>query len=425
MPDRITQNQIALLAPEASFGVKPSAGAFRDLALMTIERTAMMDAKSYRNQGRRFKAATRINKDFVDGKSSGDASFTELIYPFSSHWGIITPTAVASANVAKDWKFPIPMSGAITPQTYWMQFGDAVRADEWGGTVFSGTTLKGTREGVTAESPFFGQSLQDNATLSAAPTLLPATQIMGKHWQIFRDPSAGALGSTLLTRAADWELAYTGGFTPWFAGNRASATYTTPVDREPKTQFQITLEADTNGMTGLSDARAGNVEYFRVFAQGDPVEAQATLTITGTPTGGSFTLTVNGQTTAPIAYNAVASAVQSALQALTSVGTNATCAGGPLPGTPVTITFSGPLALGPVITHTDSFTGGTAPAAAVGAYTFFNQQLTCDLAASIMGDIKYGDSDGIYAVTYVMEMVEDLLWGNAGLVTVRNGRSAL
>lgn len=84
------------------------------------------------------------------------------------------------------------------------------------------------------------------------------------------------------------------------------------------------------------------VDNFTLTAQ--PSEVQL-LTITGSPTGGTFTLTFNGQTTAGIAYNAAAAAVQTALQALTNVGTgNLTCSGGPLPGSTVTFTFAGALA---------------------------------------------------------------------------------
>jgi hypothetical protein len=93
-----------------------------------------------------------------------------------------------------------------------------------------------------------------------------------------------------------------------------------------------------------------------------------TVTISGTPTGGTFTLTFNGSTTGPIAYNAVASAVQTAFTQLPSVGTgNATAAGGPLPGAPVTITFAGTLSTGVQndITAASSLTGGTTPAVTV------------------------------------------------------------
>lgn len=100
-----------------------------------------------------------------------------------------------------------------------------------------------------------------------------------------------------------------------------------------------------------------------------------TLTVTGTPTGGTFRLSFKGIKTAPIAHNANSATVQAALEALISVGTgNVTCGGGALPGTPVTITFASALAAGPqplVIFETadNLFTGGTSPTGAVASTT--------------------------------------------------------
>lgn len=99
-----------------------------------------------------------------------------------------------------------------------------------------------------------------------------------------------------------------------------------------------------------------------------PNEVQA-VTITGTPTGGTFTLTLDGETTAAIAYNAAAAAVQTALEGLSNVQAGAVVvAGGPGPTTPYTVTFSGTQYQGsnvPQMTATSSLTGGTAPAVAV------------------------------------------------------------
>lgn len=93
-----------------------------------------------------------------------------------------------------------------------------------------------------------------------------------------------------------------------------------------------------------------------------------TVSITGTPTGGTFALGFDDQITAPIAYNAAASAVQTALQSLSSIGTKVTCSGGPLPGTAVTCTFSGSLITQTVPLLSQSgggLTGGTSPAVVV------------------------------------------------------------
>jgi hypothetical protein len=92
------------------------------------------------------------------------------------------------------------------------------------------------------------------------------------------------------------------------------------------------------------------------------------ISITGAPTGGSFTLSALGQITAPIASSATAAGVQSALSALSRVGANIDCTGGPLPGTPVEVRFRDGLAgqpIGLMIANGSLLTGGTTPAVIV------------------------------------------------------------
>lgn len=92
------------------------------------------------------------------------------------------------------------------------------------------------------------------------------------------------------------------------------------------------------------------------------------LVITGGPTGGSFTMTFGGQTTAAIPYNAPASDVEAALEELSTIGDgNVRCYGGQLPAGIVYIEFIGTLggANQAQLTTTDSLTGGSTPATAV------------------------------------------------------------
>lgn len=108
------------------------------------------------------------------------------------------------------------------------------------------------------------------------------------------------------------------------------------------------------------------------YVEGAPsagTNAVQTLSITGTPTGGTFTLTFNGETTAAIARNANAAAVESALLALRSLESgDVVASGGALPGTPVVLTFGGNYARTPVPLITANgalLTGGNSPTASV------------------------------------------------------------
>ncbi|MFJ3043612.1 hypothetical protein [Streptomyces tendae] len=98
-----------------------------------------------------------------------------------------------------------------------------------------------------------------------------------------------------------------------------------------------------------------------------------TVTITGGPTGGTYTLTFSGQTTAAIPYNATAAQVKTALEALSNVNAgDVAVSGGPHPGTAVVVTFGGQYLGEDVAQMTASgtgLTGGTTPAVAVATTT--------------------------------------------------------
>jgi hypothetical protein len=97
----------------------------------------------------------------------------------------------------------------------------------------------------------------------------------------------------------------------------------------------------------------------KYYRQGDAVQ---TVTISGVPTGGTFTLSFGGSATGTIAYNASAATVQTALQALpTAAAAGATVAGSG--GGPYTVTFA--QAAAPISVAANALTGGTSPAVAV------------------------------------------------------------
>ncbi len=71
-----------------------------------------------------------------------------------------------------------------------------------------------------------------------------------------------------------------------------------------------------------------------------PINEVQVVTVNNGPTAGTFTLTFQGQTTTGVAYNATASAVQSALEALSNIAAGEAVVTGNAGG-PYTVTFSG------------------------------------------------------------------------------------
>lgn len=89
------------------------------------------------------------------------------------------------------------------------------------------------------------------------------------------------------------------------------------------------------------------------------------ITVTGSPTGGTFNLTFNAEESGAIDFDATAAEVQAALEAVSTIGAgNVVCTGGPLNTAPVEVQFVRDLRwtdVGDITLTTNNLTGGTTP----------------------------------------------------------------
>jgi hypothetical protein len=143
------------------------------------------------------------------------------------------------------------------------------------------------------------------------------------------------------------------------------------------------------------------------YQTGSTNEVQA-VTITGTPTGGTFTLSYNGQTTTALAGSATASVVQAALEALPSIGVgNVVVTGGPGPGTPYTLTFQNTLGAKKLtlLIATGAFTGGSSPAIAITETTVGKATDLTNQLLSYLGAQNFIQPSWIYSPRYLNGIV--------------------
>lgn len=134
----------------------------------------------------------------------------------------------------------------------------------------------------------------------------------------------------------------------------------------PVTIDVTTLTADIHYPLGYlpSGTPLAKLTASGLFAPYDPTtDEEQSVTETGAPTGGTFTLTWNGQTTAAIPEAATAAQVATALEALSNIGAGNVEVTGSAAG-PWDVTFIGDLASEDVAAMTASgasLTGGTSP----------------------------------------------------------------
>ena len=110
--------------------------------------------------------------------------------------------------------------------------------------------------------------------------------------------------------------------------------------------------------TGFAKKMTSGASGITAYPRNEKVDAK--ITSTTPPTAGTFTLTYGAQTTGTIVYNATAAQVQTALEALSSIGTgNVLVTGGPGPNGTFRIEFRGTLANTNTTAITATLTGLT------------------------------------------------------------------
>jgi hypothetical protein len=370
-------------------------------------------------------ATTAIrNKEWTEGSIEGVCAFNDLIYLLSGVLTKPTPTTPAGATNTRRWNFKPNNYDVDDPAIYTAQMGSSVRAEQVTHLMIDGLTLRFTREEASVSGSLLGQETTEGVTISAGRNevqqVTKGTHTGGTFTLTFEgqttaaidwDASAAEVQSALeaLSNIAPGDVAVTGNEQgPW------TVTFQGALGASNRTQMTIDDTNLTGGaghaVTTVTEGQAlANVPEVPIDPDivsvylGDTL-ANEVQVVTVQATGGTFTLSFTDpagtvHTTAPIAENAAAATVQTALLALPCfVDGDVTVSGSA--GGPWTVTFGGryagnnqPLFVGdgtlltgitaPAIAVTQSTAGGLSKLLRVSEFEWsltdrFTEQMTLD-----------------------------------------------
>lgn len=336
---------------------------------LTIERAS---------RPRKFATGTRDNQRAhtlgprqVSGKLSMAVSPDEMLEWLECALGAATISTPAGATNGRQHLYrPLNVVPSMTIERH-----DGARLRRGTGIRVSKITLSGSVGGENKITfDLFGRDLVTLGALTGGLAERVPSFFEGWETRLFIDalgatPGVTLIGGTLLSWTIEVDLK---------PGRKYTADNTLAANGITLGELGVTAKLKFEAASPQAAVEFANwdAEVPRLprllFGTNDVIDAGTsevqTITISGTPTGGTFTLTFRGQTTGNLAYNATAATVQAALEGLTSVGAgNVVIGGGPGPGTPYTATFAGQLAGTdvPQMTAAHAFTGGTSPAIAV------------------------------------------------------------
>lgn len=441
MADTMTIGRLTQLAPEITHGVAPASGATKQLIDLTFQLDPTYKSTEIRGTGRRFLAAVVPDgQEASAGKVAGTLSYNSWVYILSMLFGGATITTPSGGVNARKWSWTVPLTGSVNPTSMDIEQGDSVDSEQYLYSVCDSFGIDATRSQVQPAGTFLMRAINKaapNGTFggmtTAGVTQIPSVPVLPKHWSVYMDSTSANIGVTKLARAFHGKLDYGGAFVPFFPLDNAQSSYGGVADGDqPKATFMMELMKDPLvGEALWPVARAGNTEYIRFTSGGvgvsQLIDNYWTFSISGVPTGGSFTVTFGGVTSGAIAFNATSAQVATALTGMSSIGTGGvTCTGGPLPGTAVVVTMAGLQAqnANAFTLGANSLTGGSSPTPSFVA-TQIPYSMTYDFAGKVTTPGPNKDLTGLRTREWTFDIVEDTTWGNALLISVVNALATL
>src|SRR6266568_5494114 len=411
-PKRSSINQTLQFGLESTPGTNVAAN--KSIQCFAITFGPMADVNEFSATGRKYPTIVIENSEWVEGTLTGELDYNGIVYALSGVCGAATSIVAAGASTtAKLWTFVPPLTGSVQPQTYTIEqgennsYGNAIYNHKVNYGLISELSYKIDRKaGATVSGKVLAQALQRAITMTATPTAVALQPSAGKHFNVYLDPTFGALGTTQLTDALTIDFAFTGLYGMFFSLNRANLGWSAHVDLNPGCTIKLLLPADATGMTQLTYLQQGTTQFLDIKGQGLVIDNNQTVTIGGGATSGNFTLSYKGQTTANIAYAVTlpAATVQTAYQLLSTVGSNCTVTGPN--GGPFVFTYTGLLATDTTaMTATNvSLTGGTPTLVVTQTqqYATFEHQM----AVKVSKPNPFTDKDGVFAEEWEFAIVE-------------------
>src|SRR5581483_8056883 len=131
MADRATVRQVLNIGVEGTAGT--TVATTKQLQGAQLAVTPKVDSAPHRASGQKYATLVEINKEWVEGKLSGEVLYNELQYLLSGVFGPAASTVHnGTANLGNSWTWNPSTSSEDVPKSFTFEQGDGVRAHKFG-----------------------------------------------------------------------------------------------------------------------------------------------------------------------------------------------------------------------------------------------------------------------------------------------------
>jgi len=223
--------------------------------------------------GFKYDSIVALLQEWSSSALSGYPTYTEIVYPLSSILVAATPSTSGGVST---WTFD-PASGAPDEvKTFTVERGSDVQAERIVHGLVNELGLQFSRTQSGISGSMLGRAMETGITLTASPSSIGLVPILPTQIDVYLDDDAGSLGGSLIIHyiSANWSIGNR--FSPLWVLDSSLNSFVTIVEIKPDAKVELSVEANSDGMAILDNARDGSTKFMRIQATGPDIPATAT-----------------------------------------------------------------------------------------------------------------------------------------------------
>lgn len=272
---------VASIAQGAQIGVESTPGtlvpANRILNAISVVDGIEGASDTFRPDGHKYAALTIPGKEWMTADYTGKLAYGDIVYILRS---LIRDVAGVQIGATTGYTYTIAPQNAAedTHKTYSVEKGGSVRAHNFAYGMFDSLSIDISRDSCDVSGTMFGRRITDGVSLTGSPVAVELVPVLPRLFDVYLDPSSGALGSTKLLRAFTGRINLGNLVGTIWPINSANTSFDSHVETEPDASVTMFVEHDAAGAAFITLLRSGGTNFLRLKAVGDNIGASADYT---------------------------------------------------------------------------------------------------------------------------------------------------
>ena len=274
-----------LWGPETTPGTAPADANFKALRAVSVEDVRpTVDAGIERLLGQKIGSISWVGRESTELSLRSQPVYGQLAHLFCSLLKNVTPTTLmeGATTVGYQWLFNPSLAREETPKTFTIALQPYIdsggpRSMRMSYGLVNTLAFRFPAQGrPELTGSMIGRAMTTNQGVIASPPDVETVPILSKHASVYIDDTVGGIGTTKMTRVVEAELTFENRWAPLYVLDASQASFAVHLEQPVVCRLRLLMEADAQGLQGLTQLRNNAKRYIRLMAEGPLLPGAAT-----------------------------------------------------------------------------------------------------------------------------------------------------